>query len=131
MPDPLSSSRIRSSRLSIRASPGELECWSRTAQILGHPTTADWVRTLLQDAVLSHRHGRAVDIEIRKLRGELGRIGNNLNQLAHAAHLGEAVHCQDTLQDIDRLIDQTDILLRSLRSGRPRRLRSASVAVMH
>ncbi|GBR48605.1 hypothetical protein GRO01_20260 [Gluconobacter roseus NBRC 3990] len=101
------------------------------AQILGHATTADWVRTLLQDAVLFHRHGGTVDIEIRKLRGELGRIGNNLNQLAHAAHLGEAVACGDTLQDIDRLKDQTDILLRSLRSGRPRRLRSAPVPLMH
>ena len=131
MRDPLSSSRIRSSRLSIRASPSELECWNTTAQTLGYATTSEWVRTLLQDAVLSHRHGGAVDIEIRKLRGELGRIGNNLNQLAHTAHLGEAAHCHDTLQDIDHLKDQTDILLRSLRSGRPRRLRSASVPGVH
>ncbi|WP_040508583.1 plasmid mobilization protein [Gluconobacter morbifer] len=131
MPEIPSLSRARSSRLSVRASPDELECWSRTAQILGHATTADWVRTLLQDAVLSHRCGGTVNRELRQLRGELGRIGNNLNQLAHAAHLGDAVACGDTLQDIDRLKDRTDILLRSLRSGRPRRLRSASLPVMH
>ncbi|MEW9273325.1 plasmid mobilization relaxosome protein MobC [Gluconobacter oxydans] len=80
---------------------------------------------------MSYRHGGAVDIEMRKLRGELGLIGNNLNQLAHAAHLGDAVACGDTLQDIDRLKDRTDILLRSLRSGRPRRLRPAPLPVMH
>ncbi|AHK71400.1 hypothetical protein AD931_03530 [Gluconobacter oxydans] len=131
MPEIPSLSRTRSSRLSVRASPDELERWTQTARFLGHATTADWVRTLLQDAVLSHRYGGTVDIEIRKLRGELGRIGNNLNQLVHAAHLGKAVACGDTLQEIDCLKDRTDSLLRSLRSGRPRRLRSASVAVMH
>lgn len=97
MPIALSSSHIRSSRLSVRASPAELERWSQTARLLGHATTADWVRTLLQDAVLSHHCGGTVSHELRQLRGELGRIGNNLNQLAHAAHLGDAVHCRGTL----------------------------------
>ncbi|MBF0887820.1 MULTISPECIES: MobC family plasmid mobilization relaxosome protein [Gluconobacter] len=131
MRDPLSSSRIRSSRLSVRASPDELERWSQTARFLGHATTADWVRTLLQDAVLSHYCGGKVSHELRQLRGELGRIGNNLNQLAHAAHLGDAVACGDTLQDIDRLKDRTDHLLRGLRPVRVQRVRSVSVPLMH
>ncbi|MDE7540937.1 plasmid mobilization protein [Gluconobacter sphaericus] len=84
-------------RLSVRASPDELARWSQSARFLGHATTADWVRTLLQDAVLSHHRGGMVSRELRQLRGELGRIGNNLNQLAHAAHLGDAVACSDTL----------------------------------
>ncbi|GLQ84030.1 plasmid mobilization protein [Gluconobacter sphaericus] len=92
-----SPSRIRSFRLSVRASPTELERWNNAAQALGHATTADWVRTLLQDAVLSHHRVGKVSHELRQLRDELGRIGNNLNQLVHAAHLGGAVACSDTL----------------------------------
>lgn len=131
MPDASSSSRIRSSRLSVRASPDELARWNQSARFLGHATTADWVRTLLQDAVLSHHRGGTVSRELRQLRGELGRIGNNLNQLAHAAHLGDAVACADTLQDIDRLKNRTDHLLRGLRPVRIQRVRSVSVPLMH
>jgi len=131
MPDASSSSRIRSSRLSVRASHDELARWSQSARFLGHATTADWVRTLLQDAVLSHHRGGTVSRELCQLRGELGRIGNNLNQLAHAAHLGDAVACSDTLQDIDRLKNRTDHLLRDLRPVRVQRVRPASVPLMH
>ena len=131
MPDASSPSRIRSSRLSVRASPDELARWSQNARFLGHATTADWVRTLLQDAVLSHHRGGTVSRELRQLRGELGRIGNNLNQLAHAAHLGDAVACGDTLQDIDRLKDRTDRLLRGLRPVRVQRVRPASAPLIH
>ena len=103
MPIAPSPSRLRSSRLSVRASPDELECWSQSARFLGHATTADWVRTLLQDAVLSHHFGGMFSHELSQLRGELGRLGNNLNQLAYATHLGDAVVCKHILQDIDRL----------------------------
>ena len=131
MSDASSPSRIRSSRLSVRASPDELARWSQSARFLGHAMTADWVRTLLQDAVLSHHRGGMVSRELRQLRGELGRIGNNLNQLAHAAHLGDAVACGDTLLDIDRLKNWTDHLLRDLRPVRVQRARSVSVPLMH
>lgn len=131
MPIAPSSSRKRSSRLSVRVSPDELERWNNAAHALGHATTADWVRTLLQDAVLSHHCGGTVSRELRQLRGELGRVGNNLNQLAHASHLGDAVACGDTLKDIDRLKDRTDHLLRGLRPVRVQRVRPVSVPLMH
>lgn len=94
-------------------------------------TTADWIRTLLQDAVLSHHCSGTVSRKLRQLRGELGRLGNNLNQLAHAAHLGNAVACGDTLQDIDQLKDRIDPLLRDFRPARVQRGRSVSVPRMH
>lgn len=59
--------------------------------------------------------------ELRLLRLELSRIGNNLNQLAHAAHCGEAVRCGEVLDAIETTKDRTDRLLRSL--PRPRRRR--------
>jgi len=121
MPDASSPARIRSSRLSVRASPDELEHWNNAAHALGYVTTAGWVRALLHDAEVSHRSGEDIGSEIRSLRSELSRIGNNLNQLAHMAHLGDAVACAGTLQHIDRLKDRTDILLKTLRPTSIRR----------
>ncbi|MBS1064065.1 MobC family plasmid mobilization relaxosome protein [Gluconobacter wancherniae] len=129
MPIAPSPSRIRSSRLSVRASPDELERWNNAAHALGHVSTAQWVRTLLHDAEVSHRSGGDIGSEIRGLRSELSRIGNNLNQLAHAAHLGDAVACADTLQHIDRLKDRTDSLLKTLRPARIRRVKLPSHSV--
>jgi len=129
MPDASSPSRIRSSRLSVRASPDELERWNNAAQALGHVTTAAWVRSLMHDAEFSHHSGRDVGSEIRSLRGELSRIGNNLNQLAHMAHLGDAVACADTLEHIERLKDRTDTLLKTLRPARLRRVKLPSHSV--
>ena len=62
--------------------------------------------------------------ELRLLRLELSRIGNNLNQLAHAAHCGEAVRCGDVLDAIETTKDRTDRLLRSLPLPRRRRFLS-------
>jgi len=135
MPDASSPSRFRSSRLSVRASPDELERWNNAAHALGHVSTAQWVRSLLHDAEVSQRSGKDVGSEIRGLRSELSRIGNNLNQLAHAAHLGDAAACADTLQHIDRLKDRTDTLLKSLRLAPVRRIKlslhSVPMHLMH
>lgn len=130
MPIVPSPSRNRSSRLSVRASPTELERWNNAAHVLGHATTAAWVRSLLHDAEVSHRSDGDIGSEIRSLRSELSRIGNNLNQLAHAAHLGEAVACSDTLEHIDRLKDRTDSLLKTLRPVRIRRDKIPSHSVL-
>ena len=111
----------RSSRLSVRASPDELADWAGTACLLGHETTALWVRSLLQEAALTGHDGMAVGISLRKLRGELGRIGNNLNQLAHSAHCGDAVRAGDVLDALEATKDRVDVLLKSLRVTRTRR----------
>ncbi|WP_406586702.1 MobC family plasmid mobilization relaxosome protein [Asaia lannensis] len=111
----------RSSRLSVRASPEELATWARAARLLGHETTALWVRTLLKEAALTGHDEMAVGTSLRKLRGELGRIGNNLNQLAHSAHCGDAVRAGDVLDALEETKDRTDALLRSLRVTRARR----------
>jgi len=111
----------RSSRLSVRASPEELADWAGTARLLGHETTALWVRSLLKEASLTGHDGMAVGVSLRKLRGELGRIGNNLNQLAHSAHCGDAVRAGDVLDALEKTKDRADVLLKSLRVTRTRR----------
>ncbi|MFT9366589.1 MAG: plasmid mobilization relaxosome protein MobC [Gluconobacter sp.] len=66
--------------------------------------------------------------ELRLLRLELSRIGNNLNQLAHTAHCGEAVRCGDVLDAIETTTDRTDSLLRSLPLPQRRRFLSQDEA---
>ena len=111
----------RSSRLSIRAHPDELDVWARTARRHGHATTAHYVRSLLQEQAMTGQQTSELGPELRLLRQELSRIGNNLNQLAHAAHCGEAVRCGDVLDAIEAIKDRTDRLLRSLPLPRRRR----------
>lgn len=111
----------RSSRLSVRASHDELAAWAGTARLLGHETTAHWVRSLLQEAALTGHDGLAVSASLRKLRGELGRIGNNLNQLAHSANCGDAVRAGNVLTVLEATKGRIDVLLKSMRVTRTRR----------
>lgn len=124
-PDP---SPPRTSRLSIRAHPDELDAWARAARRHGHVTTAHYVRSLLQEQSMTGQQTSELGPELRLLRQELSRIGNNLNQLAHAAHCGEAVRCGDVLDAIETTKDRTDNLLRSLALPRRRRFFSQTEA---
>ncbi|MFT8855511.1 plasmid mobilization relaxosome protein MobC [Acetobacter orientalis] len=63
---------------------------------------------MLRDAEFAGQKGDRLLAELRALRGDLVRIGNNLNQLAYAANSGKAVACAVTLDDIDALKDRTD-----------------------
>lgn len=111
----------RTSRLSVRASPDELVRWSSVARHLGHATTAHWIRSLLTSAELTGHDGPRVPDELRGIRHQLSRVGNNLNQLAHSANCGDAVHCGAVLDEIERLIQNLDCLLPRSRRNRPDR----------
>ncbi|WP_086613700.1 MobC family plasmid mobilization relaxosome protein [Acetobacter indonesiensis] len=101
----------RTSRLSVRASPSELTLWSHIARSHGHVTTSDWIRSLLASAEFSDDDGPPVSDELRRLRTQLSRVGNNLNQLAHSVNCGDAVHCGSVLNDVETLIHQLDRIL--------------------
>lgn len=101
----------RTSRLSVRASPSELTLWSHIARSHGHVTTSNWIRSLLTSAEFSGDDGPPVSDELRGLRTQLSRTGNNLNQLAHSANCGDAVNCEAVLDEIEILIHQLDRIL--------------------
>ena len=107
----------RTSRLSVRASPTELERWKTVARHLGHATTAHWVRALLTTSELAGDDGQQVGSELYSLRHALSRIGNNLNQLTHSAHCGDSVHCGAVLSELENRLHRLDHLL--ARSGQP------------
>lgn len=113
----------RTSRLSVRASPEELVCWTHLARSHGHATTSDWIRCLLTSAELAGQDGRSIPEELRELRHQLSRVGNNLNQLARSANCGDAIQCGNVLDDIEPLITRLDQLLSP--SRKKRSLRSA------
>ncbi|WP_082064892.1 MobC family plasmid mobilization relaxosome protein, partial [Acetobacter orleanensis] len=77
----------------------------------GHVTTSDWIRSLLTSAELSGDDGSPISDELRRLRTQLSRVGNNLNQLAHSANCGDAVHCGSVLDEIETLIHRLDRIL--------------------
>ncbi|OUI89446.1 hypothetical protein HK11_12185 [Acetobacter sp. DmW_043] len=122
---------VRTSRLSVRASPGELERWNHIAHQHGHTTTAHWIRLLLSSAELAGHDGLHVTDELREIRCQLSRAGNNLNQLVHSAHCGDAVHCGAVLDELETLIRQCDeILSRSGRASARRRCERSAV-ILH
>ncbi|KXV56748.1 MULTISPECIES: plasmid mobilization relaxosome protein MobC [Acetobacter] len=116
----------RTSRLSVRASPSELTHWNSVARKLGHTTTTHWIRALLTASELTGHDNDSQKIcsELYGLRQTLSRIGNNLNQLAHSAHCGDAVQCESVLGDLEIKLHQIDSLLaRSRNSPSPTQVR--------
>lgn len=111
----------RTSRLSVRASPDELAHWNHIASAHGHATTAQWIRSLLTSAELAGHDGPHVPDELRGIRHQLSRVGNNLNQLAHSANCGDTVHCGAVLDEVEKLIPHLDRLLPRSRRNRPDR----------
>lgn len=111
----------RTSRLSVRASPEELVCWTHLARSRGHATTSDWIRCLLTSAEQAGQDGPHVPDELRALRHQLSRVGNNLNQLARSANCGDTIQCGSVLDDIDPLITRLDQLLSPSRKKRSMR----------
>lgn len=98
----------RTSRLSVRASPDELMRWNHIARAQGHATIADWIHSLRTHAELSGHDGHPVPEELPRIRQQLSRVGNNLNQLARSANCEDAVRCGCVLDDLDMLICQLD-----------------------
>nr|WP_215762466.1 plasmid mobilization relaxosome protein MobC [Acetobacter sp. P1H12_c] len=91
--------------------------WNHIARSHDHATTADWIRSLLTRAELSGHDGRPVPEELRGIRHQLSRVGNNLNQLARSANCEDTVRCGCVLDDLEMLICQLDeILSRSRKS---------------
>jgi len=119
------SSERRTHTVSVRVNPAEFAVWEAAALAASRRQIGGWVREVAVAGYLAGHpssaavaHPQASDPAVAGLRGELGRVGNNLNQLTAALHrfdgggqelaelgmaLGRAVDA--TEQTMDRLAD--------------------------
>lgn len=80
----------RSVALVVRLTPAERDAWHAAARAAGRGKTASWVREVVSERAVGGptRAGSGADGEVARVRAELARIGNNLNQLTHQANAG-------------------------------------------
>jgi hypothetical protein len=77
---------------------------------------ASYARQVLLDAP-APRQVRRPPVErkeLARLLGEIGRVGNNLNQLAHTANTGEPTDRRDLLVVLQSLVDVRNAILEAL-----------------
>lgn len=86
-----SDKRQRTETLYARVTPEEKAAFIARADNAGMASAAFMRALALGDAgPRAQRRPPADHVTIRKLLGELGRVGNNINQIAHAVNCGEA-----------------------------------------
>lgn len=99
--------RKRSASLSIRLTPEERERLDEDAARCGI-TTGAYVRQVLLDAPVPKQSRRLAANDniamLGKYIGELGKIGSNLNQLAHAANYAKSIGHPAAMPDADTVI---------------------------
>jgi len=115
----------RTHTVSVRVNPGEFAAWEAATLAASRRQIGAWVREVAVAGYLAGHpssagvaHPQESDPAVAGLRGELGRVGNNLNQLTAQLHrfdggpqelaelgmaLGRAVDA--TGQTMDRLAD--------------------------
>ena len=91
---------MSSTTLTIRLNADQAERLETESAELG-VTRGSLIKERTFGGVAMTRRPRPDQVELRRLVGELGRIGNNFNQIA--SHLNEGGHLQDrhTLQRIE------------------------------
>ncbi|MGP5641566.1 plasmid mobilization relaxosome protein MobC [Brachybacterium tyrofermentans] len=80
----------RTHRVGISLSADELEVWHHLAQTSGRGSVARWARERVMSSIALQELGHSdVGGEVAGLRADLGRVGNNLNQIARALNTAE------------------------------------------
>jgi hypothetical protein len=110
-----SEKRARSTHITIRLSPAEREALDAHAERTGL-TTGSYARGVLFGAP-TPRQVRRPPVErqeLARLLGALGRVGGNLNQLAHRFNSGLPTDRQEVLDAIRSLAPVRDAILAAL-----------------
>lgn len=109
----------RRTSMGIRISASESIRWRHAAKQTGHKTLSSWLRAIADQEALTHGRGREWAEALAGLREELGRIGNNLNQLTRYSHQErQAQMLLDVLVEIQHLTGQVHEKLQSFQRGR-------------
>lgn len=108
----------------IRTTAAERDQWTALAVSMGHRGLGSWLRALAYEAAIAGDDGRAIVTILTSLRGEMRRVGQNLNQSLKVANvlakhgtpyppLVEQV--AETRQAISETIDDLNVVLRRLK----------------
>lgn len=80
----------RTHRVGISLSADELEAWRHLAEVDGRGSVARWARERVMSSLALRELGHSeLGGELAGLRADLGRVGNNLNQIARALNVAE------------------------------------------
>lgn len=110
----------QSSSMGIRITPTQARQWRMAALRAGHKTLSSWLRSLASQAARTGDTGREPATELAALRTELGRIGNNLNQLTRYSHQqGQMQDVEACLQEVRQAARSAHAALQKL-TGTPR-----------
>lgn len=80
----------RTHRVGISLSADELDAWRHLAEADGRGSVARWARERVMSSLALRELGHSeLGGEVAGLRADLGRVGNNLNQIARALNVAE------------------------------------------
>ncbi|WP_338666252.1 hypothetical protein VQH23_26505 (plasmid) [Pararoseomonas sp. SCSIO 73927] len=105
----------------LRAERSDAARWTAAATEAGHPSLSSWLRAIADEAAACRCTGRDVAAAVAALRGDAGRIGNVLNQVAHRGHLGGLITPADLAPALADLTVLRAAAERALRGVRPPR----------
>jgi hypothetical protein len=90
----------------------------RLARVAGVSPVRFMVEAALSSGRVTRAERRLIEGELVRLRGDHGRVGSLLNQLAHWAHVEQRFpgHVEDTLERLNRVEAAIDETLRELRA---------------
>ena len=111
----MSEKRQRSDQHRIRLTPAERLLLNARAEAAGMSVAA-YVRhqALGEEGPRSVRRVPVDALAVRQLAGQLGSVGNNLNQLTRMAHMGDLDAPAELAAVLDRVNDAADACLAAL-----------------
>jgi len=107
--------RLRTAHITVRLTPGERATIDGAAERAGL-TCGSYLRQVALGAP-TPRQVRRPPVERRELArllGELGRVGNNINQLARIVNSGEEVEVKELTEALAALSPVRDAILQAL-----------------
>ena len=110
-----SENRARSTHLTIRLTADERAAIDQAAEDAGL-TAGSYARDRLLggSAPRQVRRPPADRKELARILGELGKIGSNLNQLAHSANVGAVLFSNEIQEALDSLNGPREAILRAM-----------------
>ncbi|MBR1445128.1 MAG: plasmid mobilization relaxosome protein MobC [Firmicutes bacterium] len=98
--------RFRNERINVRLSDFEKEIFYKQMKRAGHKNVTDFIMT----AICKHWSTVVDTSPILEIKGELSRLGNNVNQIAKVANSTQNIYAEDVEQMREELNAVRDLV---------------------